>query len=86
MAQTQAMQNEERERRTLHDSAQEERIRRLEAMLEQQVLLTTTTTTTMTTNEGPATKPMPEPQQVENIPRPKARLPDLVLFGGNTSN
>jgi hypothetical protein len=84
MAQTQAMQNEERERRTLHDSAQEERIRRLEAMLEQQVLLTTTTTTT--TNEGPATEPMPEPQRVENIPHPKARLPDLVLFGGNTSN
>jgi hypothetical protein len=60
MAQTQAMQNEERERRTLHDSAQEERIRRLEAMLEQQVLLMTTTTTT--TNEGPATEPMLEPQ------------------------
>jgi hypothetical protein len=54
-------------------------------MLEQQVLLTTTTTT-MTTNEGPATEPMPEPQQVENIPRPKARLPDPALFGGNTSN
>jgi hypothetical protein len=82
MAQTQAMQNEERERRTLHDSAQEERIRRLEAMLEQQVLLTMTTTT----NEGPATEPMPEPQRVENITRLKACLPDLVLFGGNTSN
>jgi hypothetical protein len=59
-------------------------------MLEQQVLLaTTTTTTTTTTNEGPATpnqtgiEPAPEPQRIENIPRPKARLPDLVLFGGN---
>jgi hypothetical protein len=40
----------------------------------------------MTTNEGPATEPMPEPQRVENIPRPKARLPDPALFGGNTSN
>jgi hypothetical protein len=29
---------------------------------------------------------MPEPQQVENIPRLKARLLDLVLFSGNTSN
>jgi hypothetical protein len=85
MAQTQAMQNKEQERRTLHDSAQEERIRRLEAMLEQQVLLTMTTMT-MTTNKGPATKPMLEPQRVENIPCPKARLPDLVLFSGNTSD
>jgi hypothetical protein len=54
-------------------------------MLEQQVLLTTTITT-MTTNEGPATEPMPEPQQVENIPHLKACLLDLVLFSGNISN
>jgi hypothetical protein len=52
-------------------------------MLEQQVLLTTTM---MTTNEGPATEPMLEPQQVENIPCPGARLLDLVLFSGNISN
>jgi hypothetical protein len=58
-------------------------------MLEQQVLLATTTTTTTTTNEGLATpnqtgiEPAPEPQRVENIHRPKARLPDPVLFGGN---
>ena len=34
IAQTQAMQNEERERRNQQDTAQEERIRRLEAILE----------------------------------------------------
>jgi hypothetical protein len=91
IAQTQAMQNEEQERRTLHDAAQEERTRRLEAMLEQQVLLTTTRTTT-TTNKGPATPNQTEtesalePQQVENTHRPKARLPDPVRFSGNTSN
>ena len=44
MAQTQAIQNEERERRSQQDAAQEERIRRLEAMLDQQTLLTATTT------------------------------------------
>jgi hypothetical protein len=53
-------------------------------MLEQQVLLTTITMTT--TNEGPVTELIPEPQQVENIPYLKACLLDLVLFSGNTSN
>jgi hypothetical protein len=91
MAQTQAMQNEERERRTLHDAAQEERIRRLEAMLEQQVLLTTPTTTTTITNEERTTpirtesEIVTETQRIEVIQRPRPRLPDPAMFAGSSS-
>lgn len=90
MAQTQAMQNDERERRNQQDAAQEERIRRVEAMLEQQALLTATTTAT--TNDGQATparsatESAPEPRRMEIVYRPKARLPDPKLFGGSTSD
>lgn len=89
IAQTQAMQNEERERRNQQDIAQEERMRRLEAMIEQQASLTATTTTT---NEGlatparSATESAPEPRRMEIVYRPKARLPDPKLFGGSTSD
>ena len=88
MAQTQAMQNEERERRSQQDAAQEERIRRLEAMLDQQTLLTATTTINeeQTTPARSATESGPEYQRTEPIYRPKARLPDPVLFGGNTND
>jgi hypothetical protein len=91
IAQTQAMQNEERERRNQQDAAQEERMRRLEAMLEHQASLTATTTTN-TTNEGlvtptrSATESVPVPQRTEIIHRPKPRLPDPKLFGGSTSD
>jgi hypothetical protein len=53
-------------------------------MLEQQVLLITMMMMIM--NKGLATEPMLEPQQVENIPCPKAHLLDPVLFSGNISN
>ena len=89
LAQTQAMQNEERERHYQQEAAQEERIRRLEAMLERQASLATTTTAT---NEGQATparsatESVPIPPRTEIIHRPKPRLPDLKLFGGSTSD
>jgi hypothetical protein len=89
MAQTQAMQNEERERHSQQEAAQEERIRRLEAMLDQQASLTATTTTTtegQTTPARSATEPAPERQRMETVYRPRARLPDPVLFGGNTND
>ena len=91
IAQTQAMQNEERERRNQQDAAQEERMRRLEVMLEHQASLTATTTIN-TTNEGlvtptrSATESVPVPQRTEIIHRPKPRLPDPKLFGGSTSD
>ncbi|OOQ89513.1 hypothetical protein PEBR_07966 [Penicillium brasilianum] len=89
LAQTQAMQNEERERHYQQEAAQEERIRRLEAMLERQASLATTTTAT---NEGQATparsatESVPIPLRTEIIHRPKPRLPDPKLFGGSTSD
>jgi hypothetical protein len=89
LAQTQAMQNEERERHYQQEAAQEERIHRLEAMLERQASLATTTTAT---NEGQATparsatESVPIPSRIEIIHRPKPRLLDLKLFGGSTSD
>ena len=89
LAQTQAMQNEERERHYQQEAAQDERMRRLEAMLERQALLATTTTAT---NEGQATparsatESVPIPPRTEIIHRPKPRLPDPKLFGGSTSD
>jgi hypothetical protein len=83
------MQNEERERHYQQEAAQEERMRRLEAMLERQVSLATTTTAT---NEGQATparsatESVPIPPRTEIIHRPKPRLPDPKLFGGSTSD
>ena len=83
------MQNEERERRHQQDAAQEERMRRLEAMLEHQASLAITTTTT---NEGQATparsatESVPVPPRTEIVHRPKLRLPDLKPFGGSTSD
>lgn len=87
MAQAQAMQNEDRERRSLQDAAQEERIRRLEAMLDQQVSLTATATNEgQTTQARLMTESTLETPRIEPIYRLKARLPDLVLFGGNTND
>jgi hypothetical protein len=91
IAQTQAMQNEERERRNQHDAAQEERMRRLETIIEHQASLIAATTTTTKNEEQAtparsATESVPEPQRTETSYRPKPRLPDPKLFGGNTSD
>jgi hypothetical protein len=82
------MQNEERERHYQQEAAQEERMRRLEAMLERQASLATTTTAT---NEGQATlarsatESVPIPQRTETIQRPRPRLPDPARFAGSSS-
>jgi hypothetical protein len=85
------MQNEERERRNQHDAAQEERMRRLETIIEHQASLIAATTTTTRNEEQAtparsATESVPEPQRTETSYRPKPRLPDPKLFGGNTSD
>lgn len=88
LAQTQAMQNEEWERHYQQEAAQEERMRRLEAMLERQASLATTTTATngQATPARSATDSVPIPPRTEIIHRPKPRLPDPKLFGGSTSD
>jgi hypothetical protein len=88
MAQTQAMQSEQNNRYDQERTAQDERIRRLEAIIEQQALRTATTTTTIEepTPARTTVESTPEPLRMEPAYRPKARLPDPTLFGGNVSD